>query len=147
MGDFERKGYTNPTLMLAALKSIGAAFKMKKYPQSYAHHALWPSWGLARVQWEGPWTQRGVPLRARYRHTHWVGAARRRRAGSPDEVGVFDINAMGNGSGWCSLDDWRTIIVPYIIAECEPKADGRWHLTHVIHVTVPAMMLRGCRDR
>lgn len=122
MGDFEAKGYTNPTLMWSVLRSIGVRF-------SYRGRGVWPGYGLCRVQWEGPWTKPGVPARAAYRHTHWVGAAR--RAGT---VGIFDINAMGNGSGWCSLSDWAGTLVPWLLAECEPKANGQWHLTHVVEI-------------
>lgn len=49
---------------------------------------------VAELRWEGPWTEPNVPLRARYRHTHWVAAAR-----SNGSIGVFDINCMSNGSG------------------------------------------------
>src|SRR5688572_27577824 len=91
---FEARRYTNPTMMLQALRSLGIRF---------SDHAdlNWPKFGLARIQWEGPWTKPGVPLRARYRYTHWVGA----NASDRHNVGIFDINAMANGSGWCSLQD------------------------------------------
>lgn len=124
MGDFEQKGYTNPTLMWAVLESIGL---------TWAHvrpAATWPLHGLVRVQWEGPWTKAGVPARARYRHTHWVGAATDPVRG----IGIFDINAMGKGSGWSSLEDWSRMLVPLILKECVPRANGGWHLTHVVEV-------------
>src|SRR5271169_3094343 len=56
MGDFERKGYTNPTLMLECLNRIGVKWMHKKPLE-------WPHFGLVRVQWEGPWTAPGVPIR------------------------------------------------------------------------------------
>ena len=124
MGDFERKHYTNPTLMWQVLDSIGARWRLVKPPRT------WPEYGLARVQWEGPWTAPGVPARAAYRHTHWVGAARDPVKG----VGIFDINAIGNGSGWCALEDWTGTLVPWILDECVPHASGGWHLTHVVEV-------------
>ena len=114
MGDFERKHYTNPTLMFDALTSVGARFR---------------TLGLARIQWEGPWTKPGVPIRARYRHTHWVGS--RRATGG---VGIFDINCMNNGSGWVALEAWRDIAVPWILERCVPPADGKWHITHSIEI-------------
>lgn len=124
MGDFERKHYTNPTLMWAVLDSLGVAWA-KVTPA-----VSWPQYGLVRIQWEGPWSEPGAQPRWAYRHTHWVGAATDPVKG----VGIFDINAIGNGSGWCSLDDWRAMIVPWILNECVPRASGGWHLTHVVEV-------------
>ncbi len=127
MGDFEGKHYTNPTLMFEVLQRIGVRFR---YRGGYLGMQNWPTWGLARIQWEGPWTADGVPIRARYRHTHWVGVCARDAA----DVGIFDVNAMANGTGWCSLADWRTGIVPYILAECVPRASGGWHITHAVEI-------------
>ncbi|HEX4302855.1 MAG TPA: hypothetical protein VHZ78_08675 [Rhizomicrobium sp.] len=121
---FEGKGYTNPTMMFDALRSIGRHWRRTD--------VRWPRYGLARIQWEGPWTKPGVPLRARYRQTHWVGSAR-----SNGETGIFDINAIGNGTGWCSEVIWANSLVPHILKECVPRADGRWHITHAIEVEVP----------
>lgn len=126
MGDFERKRYTNPTLMWAALQSLGARF-------SYRGGNLgrrWPRYGLARIQWEGPWTKPGVPARAAYGRTHWVGVDARAR----DDIGIFDINAVANGSGWCALDEWTDVVAPWILRECVPRADGGWHITHAVEI-------------
>lgn len=136
MGDFERKGYTNPTLMFSALRSIGARWGSKA-PTQATGISCWPTWGLCRVQWEGPWTKPGVPIAARYRHTHWIGASQRHGSAN---VGIFDINCIGNGTGWASLDDWNRVVVPWVLRECVPRADGRWHLTHVIEVDRPALL-------
>ncbi len=135
MGDFERKHYTNPTLMLEALNNVGARFTVR-----VGAPLEWPKWGLARIQWEGPWMAKGVPVRARYRHTHWVGACTKGKS-----VGIFDVNAMNNGSGWVSLYDWGELLVPRIIAECVPRANGEWHITHTIDVVpvVPQDHLMG----
>ncbi|NMG39827.1 hypothetical protein GRZ55_11285 [Chelativorans sp. ZYF759] len=127
MGDFETKRYTNPTLMWQVLAGLGVAFS---YRGGDLGRASWPQYGLARIQWEGPWTAPGVPIRARYRQTHWVGAARHPERG----VGIFDINAIGNGTGWCALADWETTLVPFILSECVPRADGNWHITHAVEV-------------
>ena len=131
MGDFEHKGYTNPTLMVDSLKRVGVKFHVRRFTDERYCDLDWPRYGLARIQWEGPWTNPGVPIRARYRHTHWVGASIRDRDAA---VGIFDINAMGNGTGWCSLDNWRNVIVPWILKECVPRAAGGWYLTHAIEV-------------
>lgn len=125
MGDFESKRYTNPTLMWQVLRSVGRPFQ---YRGGHLGREAWPRYGLARIQWEGPWTRPGVPPRAAYRHTHWVGV----NARNSKNVGIFDINALGNGTGWCSLPDWCAVIVPHILAECVPRASGEWFITHAV---------------
>ncbi|MEI9995117.1 MAG: hypothetical protein WDM91_11015 [Rhizomicrobium sp.] len=125
---FDGKRYTNPTMMSDALRSIGRPWRKIG--------AQWPDYGLVRIQWEGPWTLPGVPLRARYRFTHWVGAARH-GATIPDDVGVFDINCIANGSGWTAFRYWHGNLVPWLLNECVPRASGGWHITHAIEVEVP----------
>lgn len=136
LGDFERKGYTNPTLMYAALKSaIPCRYHTKNLRTAGKAPWDWPRYGLCRVQWEGPWTEPGVPMRARYRHTHWIGCA----AESNDNIGVFDVNALGEGAtGWVSLANWKTILVPWILESCVRRASGGWHLTHAIEIETGA---------
>ncbi len=122
LGDFERKRYTNPTLMWEILNRLDLKWRLVKPPDS------WPSFGLVRVQWEGPWTSPGVPARVAYRHTHWIAADASNRA----NVGVFDINC-----GWTNAADWAATLVPWLLKECEPKASGEWHFTHVVEIDRP----------
>lgn len=130
--DFEAKRYTSPSMMWKILRAIGQP--TRKLPTTD-----WPQWGLVRIQWEGPWTRPGVPEKARYRHTHWIGCkAVDLCAGRA--FGIFDINCINNGSGWCSFDDWRNILVPWLLEDCEPKATGSWYKTHVIEVEPNAAM-------
>lgn len=126
MGDFESKFYTNPTLMLDTLSRLRAAGRCAGWRKIAAE---WPYYGVVRIQWEGPWTQPGVPMRARYRYTHWIGAA-----AVNGSVGVFDINCINNGTGWVSLKEWRELVVPWLLGECHPRADGKWHVTHAIEI-------------
>lgn len=120
MGDFESKGYTNPTLMYAALDSIGASWvKLGRE---------WPEYGLVRVQWEGPWTEPQVPMRARFRYTHWIGTVL-----IHGDRGIFDINCMNNGVGWVSLEDWSREIAPHLTAQ-HRRATGGWHITNGIAI-------------
>jgi hypothetical protein len=127
LGDFESKGYTNPTLMYQILGNLKCGFFSRR---GNLGRSAWPEFGLARIQWEGPWTQPGVPARAAYRFTHWVGV----KQPSPGNIGIFDINALANGTGWCRVEDWADVIVPYILRECCPRSDGGWHLTHAIEL-------------
>jgi hypothetical protein len=120
LGDFESKRYMNPMLMFAALRSLGVTWRNAAEG--------WPDRGLIRIQWEGPWTAPGVPVRVRYRHTHWVGSRLCR-----GEVEVFDINCMCVG-GWVPLPEWSGRVVPWLLKECHPKANGRWHSTHRLAV-------------
>ena len=117
---FDAKHYTNPTMMNEALRSIGRPWAKIG--------AIWPKYGLVRVQWEGPWTNPGVPMRARYRYTHWIGAEIGRAS-----IGVFDCNALGNGTGWSDLKDWAAIIVPHLTGGY-PRASGAYHLTHALQI-------------
>lgn len=132
MGDFESRGYTNPSLMFEVLDRIDARYTVRRRGGDLI--VGFPLYGLSRIQWEGPWTRPGVPIAARYRHTHWVGAAT-----IGDRIGIFDINCLENGSGWVSLPDWEAEVVPYLLAACEPKADGRWHITHTIEINAASV--------
>lgn len=121
---FPGKRYTNFPMMKAVLDSVGVAYR-KSLPE-------WPSYGLCRIQWEGPWTSPKAPAVARLRHTHWVGAATR----EDGEVGIFDINAINNGTGWTRLQAWSDIVVPWILQERDDRrASGKWHITHTIEVS------------
>jgi hypothetical protein len=51
-----------------------------------------------------------------------------------NSIGIFDINALNNGTGWCSLKDWGEMLVPWLLKDIEPGADGLWSLTHVIEI-------------
>ena len=118
MGTFERKGYTNPTLMAEVLAAHGVRYRQTYRSDLPGRCRL--EFGLMRVQWAGPWTQPGVPMAARYRQTHWVAMA-------GDEV--FDINAICVG-GWIGLQEWQTKLVPWLIREACPRGTGEWWPTH-----------------
>lgn len=118
---FDGKRYTNPTMMYDVMNEIGRPWRKIG--------ADWPEYGLVRVQWEGPWTEPGVPIRARYRHTHWIGAAKI----AADDIGIFDINCINNGSGWVSLPNWESLVLPWLLEDL-PKWNGKWHITHALEV-------------
>jgi hypothetical protein len=121
---FDARRYTNPSMMAHALREAGRASRR------IDPTACFPSWGLLRIQWEGPWTQPGVPIKARYRYTHWVGASRRASDGA---IGIFDCNQMQNGSGWTAKGNWDAFTAPWIISHI-PRASGGWHVTHALEV-------------
>jgi hypothetical protein len=130
LGDFEQKGYTNPTLMLGILARTGIKHRdlIKLYPRNVQR---WPAFGLVRVQWGGPWTREGVPMAARYRHTHWIACAGGDGVLEPRQV--FDVNAMCVG-GWMRFAEWRDDLVPWLLKEAVPKADGKWWITHALEL-------------
>lgn len=125
LGDFERRGYTNPTLMWAILNNLCSEWKSQP---GRLKPFVWPRFGLARVQWEGPWTQAGVPMTARYRHTHWVGSCV-----TYEDTWIFDINCICVG-GWVHFSEWHTKVVPWLLKETTPRANGRYHITHSVEI-------------
>jgi hypothetical protein len=110
---FDERRYTNPSMMKAALASLGVHWR----PASNAVRLA--EYGLVRIQWEGPWCNAGVPPAAAYRQTHWIGAMS--WSGSQH---VFDIN-----SGWSTSDVWEAVTVPKLVALYK-RASGGWHPTH-----------------
>lgn len=121
--EFEARRYTNPTMMWRILRNLQVSYYLRRDRE-------WPVFGLARIQWEGPWTEPGVPMAARYRHTHWVGSCQHPRRGQ----GIFDINCMSVG-GWVPLREWSADLVPWLLAETTPRATGKWHITHAVEIT------------
>jgi hypothetical protein len=116
---FDQKHYTNPTMMFGALRSLAVPF-------ARLHIEKWPIRGLIRVQWHGPWMRPGVPMRARYRQTHWI-AAFTVNGGH----GVFDINCPGH---LITRDDWAAKLAPGLIRDCCPKGDGAFSFTHAVEL-------------
>lgn len=125
--DFEKRGYTNPSLMAAILRSLRPYSRLVyNFPGVGVAPAgaTYPSVGLVRVQWGGPWTAPGVPVRARYRHTHWIAVR-----GEEAKREAFDVNAMCVG-GWIPFAEWFDQLVPWLLKQCEPRANGLWWPTH-----------------
>lgn len=142
--DFEIKGYTNPTLMANILHGLHVRFR-RKYECAVQVDGRplkgdWPRFGLVRIQWGGPWTKEGVPMRARYRQTHWVAsravdatAWRSDARPMPQPIWpgheIFDVNALCVG-GWLPYDEWAGELVPWLLKQAVPKASGEWWPTH-----------------
>lgn len=135
MLDFEAKGYTNPTLMTGVLDRLGVRYRQTyRRDEPYGMPRL--NRGLMRVQWAGPWTKPGVPMRARYRQTHWVAMRN-------DGREVFDVNAVCVG-GWLSFEEWSLQLVPWLIRECCPKGSGEWWPTHALEISQNDGTQRAC---
>jgi hypothetical protein len=113
---FDERRYTNPTMMKAALASLGVKFSATGVRLPRTELARY---GLVRIQWEGPWCKPGVPPAAAYRQTHWIGAM----VWNGRQF-VFDIN-----SGWEHVTEWERTTVPSLVALYK-KASGGWHPTH-----------------
>lgn len=136
--DFEKRGYTNPTLMDQVLDKLRVGRELVYRSDAGFLHALttmegkWPDLGLMRVQWGGRWTREGVPMRARYRYTHWVGT--RMREGRDE---WFDVNYLHYG-GWMPVVEWMADLAPWMMEQfCKPGGNGEWWPTHVIRLTEP----------
>lgn len=141
LGDFESKRYTNPTLMASILRNLGVRFYRYYEARSnftpdvpdnsgrcWGTNPIYPTFGLVRVQWGGPWTKPDVPVQVRYRHTHWIAV---RKVDTDDETRreAFDVNAICEG-GWLPWSEWADQLVPWLLKQAEPKGDGRWWMTH-----------------
>lgn len=106
---FLEKGHTKETMMRPALDSMGVNWE--EFLDG------WPSFGLVRVLWHGPWWNDG--LIARFMRSHWIASVE-----TDNGRMIFDINAISVG-GWLPFEEWRTQCVPYIVRDL-PGADGRW---------------------
>ncbi len=131
---FEERGFTNPTMIHAVLKAMRGSPLMRtailfRYePDPFPHH------GIVRVQFDGPWTQKGVPPQAAYEHTHYV-ATQMSQLGSRF---VFDLNAYGwndhGPTGWVSYERWCEKILPLITPK---RGNGGWWITHSYELRRP----------
>lgn len=126
---FAKKHYTNPKMMLDALNSLNIEHEIiyQCHGTRTAPNLRYPKFGLARIQWGGPWTDVGQPAGKRYRHSHWIAI---------DGDMTFDINALGVG-GWLTRGIWESKLVPWLLQQCEPESDGTWWPTHCIEIPRP----------
>ena len=127
---FDFRRYTNPSMMQAALRSLGVSYRElddapERAPDGTAT-LIWPQYGLVRIQWEGPWMQPGVPVAARYSFTHWIGVI-------TTDAGhmIFDCNG-----GWFTPAEWAVEVVGPITSEIK-RATGGWHPTHRWELEIP----------
>ena len=116
--DFAHKPWVNPSTMWTALAMAGCSAS-KRGEQ-------WPSYGLAFVQWHGPWLNAGVPVTVAYQYTHWIAVA---QTVEYDRV-IYDINATAAHDfmgAWVPFPWWEQEVVSQILATV-PRASGAWTL-------------------
>lgn len=109
--DFIKKGYTNPTMMEKALKTLDRHVIRTKG----LHIQTLPQRGIARIQWQGKWLNSDVPPIVAYAYTHWV-------ASQDDYVFCTAMAAFG----WVHFDAWKFEIA----ALCSRNKYTGWHATH-----------------
>lgn len=112
---FEQKRYTSPSMMRAALQTLGAGYEVFATDKA-AMFKERPS--LVRVQWDGPWCQAGSNPRWAYRQTHWVVGWE-----EAERNLIFDCNG-----GIMLASQWEHEIIPLLIP---PRGNGKWFPTHV----------------
>lgn len=115
LGDFESKRYMSPTMMKVAIAAAGAYI-----PSDHrGENLVWPTFGLVRIQWHGPWMATGANPKWAYGRTHWIHVRE-----SDLESWTFDVNG-----GWRTTQDWAKTIAP-VLAKSVPRSNGEWSLTH-----------------
>jgi hypothetical protein len=115
------RGYMNPTAMHAALRSLKITYEASGWTQGLQ----FPKFGLALIQWGGPWMRPQVPIPARYKHTHWVASYRWRGM-----TFIYDVNAP---MIWFSKEDWVTELVPWLLEQVK-RSDGKWQISRSIEL-------------
>ena len=134
LGDFEQRGYTNPSLMAAILRRLNVPFQrvFESAVDPGARPVVWPRFGLVRIQWSGPWTKPGVPMAARYQRTHWIAVYGAPAGMPPAEtpLGVYDVN-VGH---WIAWEAWTKRVAPDLAKSHGKGADGTWWPTHCLEI-------------
>lgn len=129
--DFDKKRYTSPGMMKAALKNAGIGFMAVTFGTKWQPYLFDDKTALVRVQWTGPWTAPGANPKWAYRQTHWIATwlEKTMRNESSRATMVFDCNG-----GIRSFDSWEREIV-LLLTKHTPRADGGWFPTHIWRLT------------
>lgn len=122
--EFDRKRYTSPSMMTAALSFLNRSVVAIRKPTRDDMFQAAPC--LVRLQWGGPWCKPGVNPKAAYGCTHWITTWKE----GPEREGgvplVFDCNGGVN-----RIDEWEAQIVPLLLPA---RGDHTWFPTHVWQV-------------
>lgn len=122
LAGYDQRGSMNPTHMQRALNGA------RCWWQPLRRGADGPSYGLAFVQWLGPWCNEGVPVAVAYRYTHWVGVAFCHDTG----LMLYDINASSaarEDGAWVPWTWWHEEVRPLITETLTGATGGsyiRW---------------------
>ena len=128
---FDKKHYASPSMMAAAIDSLGA--QISDMRPSSAGAMFCERIALVRVQWTGPWFGKLA-----YHRTHWIASWQQHHgipvtpdqhtSGEADKDGrlaVFDVNG-----GIQTFGRWKSETVP-AITKSIIRADGGWYATHI----------------
>ena len=120
---FLDKGYTTENMLRRGLQNLNVRY--------YRVKPCLPGYGICRVNWRGPWSTSKNPIDA-LRHSHWIGAMTK---GLPQAM-IFDINAISVG-GWIPFIEWKNSLVPWLLKESEPEANGEWYIHETLELILP----------
>jgi hypothetical protein len=99
------RGWMSPTMIEHALSSLGAEYAVRKGLKTATLCG-----GVSRIQWEGPWLDKGVPASVAYHHTHWVA-----------HVDGWVLCTVVNPSEWVRISEWGNAL---------RSLGYSWHVTH-----------------
>lgn len=100
------KGWMNPTQISTTLANLGVFPEFRKYA---SFNMMDLCQGINRLQFEGPWLDKGMDPREAYKHTHYVA----------QWSGVVLCTACA--SEWIPINSWFPAIIDSI---------GEFHITH-----------------
>lgn len=129
---YAKKKYTNIKMMYSVLNELDVEWKGDSIGGLMDISELTGT-GLVRIQWCGPWTDPAAHWMERQRHTHWIATKKDFAA-----LWIFDVNAIATQdkiyNGWIRFEAWRDQLVPWLLKECEPGANGDWLITHYLTI-------------
>jgi hypothetical protein len=130
-------GYTTAAMMVPALERVCAErqWRWRADVVTPENRLRFPFYGLARIQWGGPWMAANAKEKWKYCYTHWVASMHwvNPGLGNEEDEGSFDANRDlwvydVNQGQWCSAAQWCGMTAPAIMREVK-RCDGKWFIT------------------
>jgi len=120
-----------------------ARYKARVVPGDF-RESLWPSRGIAHVQFRGSWDTLPMGHAAQLQRSHWIAVAPAgHRVGDRwlTKPAVFDVNLVGLSGleaqgGWTSREMWEREVSPMIAKSFGAKATGEWWVRAGIEITL-----------